>query len=168
MNKTIKYTFLALHFLLTPCLTQGNVRSQMLEKVDKLINKTVAETVICVNPEILIPISKEAISIDNYFKEYGTLPYSFEKVKLGNNIFGYRSDLIPSGSGASGFRHSRLFELKGNKLELILDLEGYYLFIADSESINGRYVLWHWIGHPNDRKSKSFKYENGKYIEYKK
>ncbi len=130
------------------------------------VRSTVLSVADCKNPEILL-MGDAVANVDHeaYFREVGNVAYSFERIKLGPDVVGYRADLIPCGQGWSGYRHGRLFELRDAQLVLIHEQEGPFLFIKDDETVNGRYRLAHWGGDdPRTAKYQYYAFSNGQYM----
>ena len=160
---TIIITLLAIHF--TALTVDGNDLLQPAQAYREEVKRVVLGIVQCSNPEILVDVVKDEINGVELFQKHQRLPFDFMKVKLGKNIVGYRADFTQGGSGWSGYRRAWLFELHGSVLQLVFDLQGYYLFISDTTVVNGRYILWHWEGSdPRSVKQRSYEWGNGKYL----
>ncbi|NTW66497.1 MAG: DUF1311 domain-containing protein [Nitrospirae bacterium] len=135
------------------------------EGFQQAVRQTVMEVVYCKNPEIIIPEKTEDIDPINYFQETGKIPYSFEKIKLGKRIVGYRVDLIPQGHGESGYQYARIFIVENRRLKPIFELAGPYLFISDHASVSGYYRLWHWSSDNHGRGGQQYyEFRDGKYV----
>ncbi len=138
--------------------------SQVQDEYEQTVREAVLSVVKCENPEILIPEDNEEVDSLEYFSERGTLPYSLSEVDLGEDIVGYRSDLE---TGARNGNHTRLFELKGDRLEQVFELKGPYLSIdidEDVERVSGRYRLSYNVGWPEYLERHFYEYRDGKYI----
>ena len=136
------------------------------DRYQQAARSSVLSVVECANPDVLLAGDYVAdVDHEGYFRELDKCAYSFERVRLGSEVVGYRSDLIPCGQGWGGYRHGRLFELRDAQLVLVFELAGPYLFVQDSEPVNGRYRLAHWVGDdPLTAKHQYYTFKNGQYV----
>lgn len=133
---------------------------------EKAVRDTIQSVIPCSNPEILLAGPHVAeVDHEAYFRETGRVAWSFREIALGPGIAGYRADLVPCGQGWSGVRHARLFELRDGRLVQVFELAGPYLWVGESATVNGRYLLSHWIGCiPHAAVKQYYVYHDGRYV----
>ncbi|MDB6024407.1 MAG: hypothetical protein JWM68_630 [Verrucomicrobiales bacterium] len=133
------------------------------QKYSTIAVAKVTSVVTCQNPEIIL--RNCPVDVVDYYKSRHDFPYTFQEEKLGDSIIGYRSDLIPTGWGWGGYNHSRLYELRNGRLELIFDVDGPRLYVDDGECVNGHYRLSQAVGSSLETATGvSYQYCDGHYV----